>query len=102
MRYSVKQQKMINRTGTMMISYALISLLMLILRGWTSLDLILFLFNAIVFYGFQFTTTDKRIISVLCIIVGFTSLIVLKGIIIIFGLILGIYGIILLIKLSKK
>ena len=101
MTYNTQQQKMINRMGTMMISYALISLLMLIMRGWTVVDIVCFGINAVSFVMFQYTNIDKKIIAVISIILGLVSLFMLSGLIIIFGLLLAVYGIILIVKLSK-
>ena len=101
MDYNTQQQKMINRMGTMMVSYALISLLMLIMREWTVLDIVFFIINAITFVMFQYTNIEKKIIAVISIILGFATLFLLSGLIIICGLVLAVYGIILFVKLNK-
>ena len=99
---SDKTQKLLNKFGTMMICYALVSLLMLVLRGWTQMDLILFIVNVITFCLFQFTKIDKKIPTLLAIVYGLVSLFLLSGIIIFYGLFLSIYSLILFINLMKK
>ena len=102
MDYNIKQQKMINRMGTMIISYALLSLLMLFMRGWNVLDIVLFVINAFSFVLFQYTSINKKIISIISICVGTVSLFMLTGLIVIYGLLLAIYGVVLILKLRNN
>lgn len=102
MDYNIKQQKMINRMGTMIISYALLLLLMLFMRGWNVLDIVLFVINAFSFVLFQYTSINKKIILIISIGVGTVSLFMLTGLIVIYGLLLAIYGVVLILKLRNN
>ncbi len=102
MDYSERRQKMLNRLGTVMISYAIMAIVMLLLRGWYLMDIVCFVGNVITFLLFQFTQTDKQIIAYLCIGIGLVSLFLLRGLIILFGLLLAIYGVIFLVKFNKQ
>lgn len=102
MEYGPKTQKMINRLGTIMICYAIASILILILGGWELLDIICFIANALTFVLFQFLNVNKTIISIMCIIIGAVTTLFLSGLPIIIGLIMAIYGIILIFKLKKN
>lgn len=102
MEDSLNKQKMLNRLGTVMISYAIIAVVMLLLRGWYFMDIVCFIGNIVTFLLFQYTQIDKQIIAYLCVGIGLVSLFLLKGLIIFFGLLLAIYGIIFLVKFNKK
>ncbi|MDE5630280.1 MAG: hypothetical protein K2I70_01640 [Bacilli bacterium] len=102
MSYSDKQQHMLNRLGTIMICYAMVALVMLLLRGWYLMDIVCFIGNLATFLLFQYTKTDKEIIAYLCIGIGLISLFLLRGLIILFGLLLAIYGAIFLVKFNKQ
>lgn len=102
MNYSEKRQKMLNRLGTVMISYAIMAIVMLLLRGWYFMDIVCFIGNTVTFLLFQYTQIDKQIIAYLCIGIGLVSLFLLKGVIILFSLLLAIYGGIFLIKFNKE
>ena len=96
-----KIQKTLNHVGTLMISYAIISLVMLILRGWTTFDIVLFIANLFNFCLLQFLNFNRIIIALLCMIIGVASFFLLQGIVIIFGVLMALYGLILLIKLGN-
>ncbi len=96
-----KIQKTLNHVGTLMISYAVISLVMLILRGWTTMDIVLFVSNLLNFCLLQFLNFNRIVISLLCMAIGASSFFLLQGIIIILGAIMALYGLILLIKLGN-
>ena len=96
-----KIQKTLNHVGTLMISYAVISLVMLIFRGWTAMDIVLFVSNLLNFCLLQFLNFNRIVISLLCMAIGASSFFLLQGIIIVFGAIMALYGLILLIKLGN-
>lgn len=101
MSYTESQQKMVNRMGTMMICYLIIALLMLVLNGWTIIDILCTVCDVVLFAMYQFTEIDKRVIAGMAIVVGAVSLLLATAWMTLFGLLLMIYAIILIVKLSK-
>lgn len=103
MYVSKKQQKWLNKLGTMMICYAIISIVMLVLRGWDKFDLVLFLVNALNFIGFKFVDMELYQSCLIAIAIGVLSIFLLPGLLIeIFGLLLALYSIICLSVFYKK
>lgn len=92
-----RKQNWINRLGTVMICYAIVSLLMLVMRGWETLDVLLFLINGLNFVLFQFFNHSFLITCLICILVGLVALFCLKGFIFIFGALLALVALITII-----
>ena len=103
MNYSLKKQKWLNKLGTMMICYAIVSVTMLILRGWDKFDLVLFLVNILNYVGFKFTDMELYQTCLISIVIGLLSVFILPGLLIeLFGIILMVYSIICLCIYYKK
>lgn len=97
------QQRWINKFGTIMISYAIVAIFMLITRGWDKFDIALFFINAVNFVGFQFTEMELYQSGLIAIAVGLASIFLLPGLLIIaVGFILALYAIICMIVYYKK
>ena len=97
------QQRWINKFGTIMISYAIVAIFMLITRGWDKYDAALFFINAANFVGFQFTEMKLYQSGLIAIAVGLASIFLLPGLLIIaVGFFLTLYAIICMIVYYKK
>ena len=97
MKGNKRRQNWINAYIIIIICYLIISLLMLLFRGWEILDIILFIINFATIY---FIKKDVWFINAICsisIFSGFISFFFLKGFVNLFGLILAIFTITFLI-----
>lgn len=98
-----RKQSWINRLGAVMITYAIISLLMLVIKGWGTLEVLLFLINALNFVLFQFFNHSFIITCLICILVGTVAAACLSHIVfLIFGILLALISLITLIIYLKK
>ena len=99
----MKTQKWLNKYGTIMICYAIVSVFMLITRGWDRFDLALFAVNMINFIAFQFTEIELYQTCLISIAVGVLSIFFLAGLgMIVIGLLLALYSIICMSIYYKK
>ena len=97
-----RKQNWINRMGAVMICYAIASLLMLVIKGWGTLDILLFLINGLNFILFQFFNHSFLITCLICILVGLVAAICLHSFIIVFGALLALVSLITMIIYYKK
>lgn len=89
----------VNIASILMLVYAIILLIGLRIENWPTIGLLLLSINIVNFLLSLFYETNKKITAVVCIIVGVFSLFFFKGSIFWAGLVLAIYGLLLLIRL---
>lgn len=103
MKMTEKKQKWLNKFGTMMLCYAIVSVAMLIMRGWDKFDIAFFLINIINYIGYRYVDIELYQTGIVAIAVGVLSFFVLPGLLIeAFGVILALYSIICLTVYYKK
>lgn len=79
MEYNVLQKKLINKIEVIMICYEIVLLITICMRGWQVLDLIFLGFNAFTYLLFKLTELNKKIISIICVVIGILSFFSLTG-----------------------
>ena len=99
MRETERHYMWINIASILMLIYAIILLISLRIENWPTIGLLLFSINIVNFLLSLFYETNKTITAVVCIIVGVFSIIYFQGAIFWVGLVLAIYGLLLLIRL---
>ena len=77
--FNVLQKKLINKIEVIMICYEIVLLITICMRGWQVLDLIFLGFNAFTYLLFKLTELNKKIISIICIVIGILSFFSLAG-----------------------
>ena len=86
-------------TNAMMMIYAVLLIVLFIQLGFLIPAVLLFIINMANLLLSQFAKTTEFLISIVCIFVGFMAYFLLQGIVSVFGIIFGIYGIVLTIAL---
>ena len=103
MKMTEKKQKWLNKFGTMMLCYSIVSIVMLFMRGWDKFDIAFFLVNIINYIGFRYIDIELYQTGIIAIVIGLLSFFMLPGLLIeVFGIILTIYSGICLAVYYKK
>ena len=99
MNYTRKEQNAITFSSFLMICYAVALLIWLRLNSWEITGLLLFSIIVVNIILSFFRELNKLITALVCIFVSIVTIFVFDGIMLWFGIILGIYGICLTVYL---
>lgn len=99
MNYTRKEQNAITFSSFLMICYAVALLIWLRLNSWEITGLLLFSIIVVNIILSFFRELNKLITALVCIFVSIVTIFVFDGIMLWFGIILGIYGIFLTVYL---